>query len=128
MGILFFLMKTLVALTLEFLIGILIAGDYFRGRKGFVVDVLAALTMVGLSWILTYTGSAVEHLCNANNAPEGISGLTFDVKRCLNESQWLKDWGATFQTSFGMHPVICAIGFYFVAKWGPPFFRNIKNK
>ena len=101
----------------ELSIGWIIAGDYFRGKKGFVVDVLAALFMVGLSWLLTYTGSAIAYICNTNKIPEGVEGFTFDTEQCLAKNQWMLNWGEAFQTSFGMPPVMAAIAFYFLGKW-----------
>lgn len=129
MEVLVFIGKSLVAFFIELFIGWIIAGDYFRGKKGFIVDVLAALFMVGLSWLLTYAGSAIAYICNTNKVPEEVDGLTFDTKQCLADNQWMLNWGETFQTSFGMPPVIAAIVFYFLGKWVVyPLIRNITSQ
>ena len=120
MEIIVFMGKTLVACIIEFAVGWVIAGDYFREKKGFIVDVLAALFMVGLSGALTYTGSAREYNCKANGVPKSVEGVTFDTEQCLIDTQWLLNWGETFQSSFGMHPVVSAVVLYFLIKWVYP--------
>lgn len=127
MEIVVFIGKTLVACIIELAAGWLIAGDYFRGKKGFIVDVLAAFSMVGLSWLLTYTGSAREYICKANEVPQGVEGVIFDIEQCLSDTQWLQNWGETFQTSFGMHPVVSAVVLYFLIKWGWSPLKNITS-
>ncbi|WP_407559711.1 hypothetical protein [Vibrio parahaemolyticus] len=124
MGIVVFIGKTLVACMIELVVGGLIAGDYFRGKKGFIVDVLAALFMVGLSWLLTYTGNVREYICKANEVPSDVEGVTFDIDQCLSDTQWLQIWGETFQSSFGMHPVVSAVVLYFVIKWFWPLLKT----
>jgi hypothetical protein len=118
MEIFSFIFKALTGSLIELAISLLIAGDYFSGKKGLIVDVLAAICMLGLSWLLTYTGRAREYICKSSEVPQSVEGLSFDTKSCLADTQWLLAWGESFKTSLSMHPVVAAIVLFFMVKWG----------
>ena len=108
---------------IEFIASYLIAGDYFRGKKGLIVDILAALAMILIGALLSFGGASKQSICDSNKISEGWP-ITFDHESCSKHAEVLSEWGGLFQTSMGLNPVLAAILFYFIIKWGLPLLKR----
>lgn len=123
MSFIIFVFKSMCVVAIELITSYLIAGDYFRGRRGLIVDILAAMTMILIGLFLSFGGAAWLSICDKRKLPEG-EPITFDYESCSKHAEVLSEWGELFQTSLGLNPVLVAILFYFIVKWGLPLLRR----